>query len=64
MNLPAMPLDTTHNLAKICRELVNPTGGILTEFVIPVKRKRVDNEDKDWASLGRLPHNFHSAFNI
>ena len=29
----------------------------MTEFVIPAKRKRVDNEDKD-CSCGRLPHTF------
>ena len=68
-NLPAMPLtyywrkfpkfpdgrDITHNLAKICTELVNHAGGILTEFVIPVMYKQVDKEDKD-CSCGRLPH--------
>ena len=60
MNLPAMPLLNTHNLAKICRELVNPTGGILTEFVIPVKRKRVDNEDKgfSWSTPSQFPFSF------
>ena len=33
----------------------------MTEFVIPVMYKQVDNEDKD-CSCGRLPHTFKTDY--